>query len=598
MWSNRRTLVREFWLLGLTLALGCSGKTVNNSSGGSIDTLFEAGVDAAVVTTRDEAGVVSGAVTDSLSSEVASSELTGLPAEQSGTTSAPTTGVPATSGPTTTSAPTSSTADPDTTTGTGFWRCFTSQYGDGVCDCGCGIRDIDCAAKGNVDLCENCDSGCNASQCPGRIDPEDTTQCVRLSPLEWTCNDAWYDDGNECHCGCGAIDPDCEGSAADLCQDCNVQGSCSNGNCPGSIDPNDNSKCWLPDGWTCFEGYFGDGICTCGCGAQDVDCSSLSADACQSCIGCNNEGCPGTIDATDNRICTGAPYAWRCEERYYNDGQLCNCGCGVVDPDCESADIEACDVCDFNGSCSKQDCPGTIDPTSNAFCEQPEAPPDWTCSPWRYGDGYYCDCGCGVPDLDCITNEASECQTCCDGQSCPRGLNPDDVTECLPVPEAWTCGYWTYGDGYCDCGCGVTDLDCEGTTKDVCLRCLVDYSDGFGGCSNDGSCDTIAPDDNAHCIDDAPPEWTCDERFYADGDACDCGCGALDADCEGDASRNACDICNASGSCSTTGCNNNVTIDVVNNAQCVGDEPATSEPATSEPAPIGSAAIESAPSTL
>lgn len=575
MWSNRLTFVLECWLLGLTFALGCSGKTVNNSATGPVDNSFEAGADAAAGQVSEAGAGPDTKTTGNRPSSSEGAETTTADSEWS--TPAPTT-IPT---PTSTIEPLPTQTSSDTTTSTGFWRCFTRQYGDGVCDCGCGILDIDCAASGDIDLCENCDSGCNASQCPGRINPEDTAECIRISPPEWTCNDSWYSDGIECHCGCGVADPDCEGSGVEVCDDCNKQGSCSNGACPGSIDPADNTQCWLAEGWTCFEGYFGDGLCTCGCGAQDPDCSSLSLDVCLSCVGCNNEGCPGTIDETDNRICTGPPYSWTCDDRYYNDGQLCNCGCGVADPDCESTDVEACDACNFTGSCSRQDCPGTIHPTLNAYCHQPEPPAEWTCYVGSYGDGW-CDCGCGALDVDCPSDDISECNSCCGGYACPSRVNPENITECLPVPNEWTCGEWAYGDSYtCDCGCGAHDPDCDTPSADACESCPYDYGNGNGGCSRDGACDTIVADDNAHCIDDAPPAWTCAEEYFADGDACDCGCGAVDLDCEGDASLDACDICNAEGSCSATGCNNNPTIEPENNATCVTEDVTTAEPASS-----------------
>jgi hypothetical protein len=111
--------------------------------------------------------------------------------------------------------------------------------------------------------------------------------------------------------------------------------------------------------------------------------------------GCSNESCPGTIDEADNTICTGVPYAWTCQDRFFNDGNLCHCGCGFPDPDCDSQELDACDRCNFEGSCSAQDCPGTIDPDNNAYCEQPDPPEGWTCGYYRYADGRQCDCGCG-----------------------------------------------------------------------------------------------------------------------------------------------------------------------------------------------------------
>lgn len=558
------------------LANACSGKTVNSEL--PPQSTLDAGLgpsDAGRSTFDASIGLGTTATSaSSLSSDPSTSPIGSSATSE---TETPTTGQPTTTAATTsTSTTTNSTTTTDTTevSPDRFWVCGPSLYGNGKCDCGCGILDIDCESQTDVAQCETCDNGCSNFGCPSRIDPQDTTQCARVSPEAWTCDDRWYQDGETCHCGCGALDPDCGDSDIGSCEVCNTDGSCAASLCPSSIDANDITACAVPEGWTCFAGYYGDGVCHCGCGVQDGDCGGLASFNCDSCIGCNDEGCPGTIDADDNRICTGVPYRWTCADRYYNDGQLCNCGCGALDPDCESSDLAACDVCDFEGSCSTQACPGRIYAYDNAYCQQPPPPPEWSCDAYRYGDGYYCDCGCGILDLDCANAEFAECDRCCDsgygyGSYCPGRVDVEDTTQCLPVPEAWTCADVYYGDGfYCDCGCGEPDPDCPAATSDVCSRC----SAFDGSCSRDSTCETIVSDDNTTCTDLAPPEWTCDSNYYHDGDACDCGCGITDVDCNGDTSLDACDICNAEGSCSDNGCTNNPSIDPSNNAICVQGE--------------------------
>ncbi len=61
------------------------------------------------------------------------------------------------------------------------------------------------------------------------------------------------------------------------------------------------------------------------------------------------------------------------------------------------------------------------------------------------------------------------------------------------VPAEWTCTptYYDANDG-CDCGCGVVDPDCGGSTSDLCDYCLE------GSCSPE-SCADISADDNAVC---------------------------------------------------------------------------------------------------
>lgn len=61
------------------------------------------------------------------------------------------------------------------------------------------------------------------------------------------------------------------------------------------------------------------------------------------------------------------PAEWRCDPTYYADA-LCDCGCGVVDFDCEDAAVGGCQFCNDAGSCSVGACPGTIAPKNSAIC--------------------------------------------------------------------------------------------------------------------------------------------------------------------------------------------------------------------------------------
>jgi len=64
----------------------------------------------------------------------------------------------------------------------------------------------------------------------------------------WTCAPDWYNSGimDDCDCGCGIVDPDCGGDVTvGACDYCDDFGSCSMSvaNCPGNINPTDNSQC-------------------------------------------------------------------------------------------------------------------------------------------------------------------------------------------------------------------------------------------------------------------------------------------------------------------------------------------------------------------
>ena len=60
------------------------------------------------------------------------------------------------------------------------WLCDPDYYGDGSCDCGCGVADSDCAdaTVGSCDYC-NDDGSCsaNAADCPSNINPTNNAVC-------------------------------------------------------------------------------------------------------------------------------------------------------------------------------------------------------------------------------------------------------------------------------------------------------------------------------------------------------------------------------------------------------------------------------------
>jgi hypothetical protein len=442
------------------------------------------------------------------------------------------------------------------------WTCAPAAYGDGTCDCGCGTADPDCkdARRATCDVCNGIGS-CNGLACPGRIDENDTARCEPVPP-GWLCGARAYEDGESCDCGCGVPDPDCDGEDRAACDTCNVVGSCSRVSCPGAIDDADNSKCTLPWGWSCNELVYGDGVCDCGCEARDVDCPSASVEDCQQCDnGCSlGDACPGKIYPENSAFCREPPFGWNCSPRFYADGMLCHCGCGTPDPDCNPAEVESCDRCNTEGSCSVQECPGTISPEYIQFCMQPEPPEEWICEPFDYGEGSFCDCGCGAVDIDCRGTTPAACDRCGPCGPCPDRVDPADISACLPPPDDWTCADELYADGgSCDCGCGVLDPDCFENDRGFCTACPD------GSCSR-SDCRDLDPEDVTVCEGGVPPGWTCPADYFGDF-GCDCGCGAQDQDCSS-LSASVCEFCDSPGSCSeeTPTCPGD--IDPVNNAVC------------------------------
>jgi hypothetical protein len=314
------------------------------------------------------------------------------------------------------------------------------------------------------------------------------------APEGWKCEASRFADGHTCDCGCGVRDADCQDATVESCDTCDAKGACAPAACPGKLDPLNNAVCAVPAKWTCAPELYYDGVCNCGCGVPDVDCPGPSWDQCDNCpsSSCAPFDC-GSLVGDDNAICASTPLFWRCDPSAYNDGKVCDCGCGYYDPDCLANHIDACERCNLDGACSGQPCPGTIDPTKVAYCGHPDAPPGWICEKDHYADGIDCDCGCGIPDPDCKTADVAECDDCsiCSEYACNR-IDPEDSTHCLPPADGWTCSPFIYADTVCDCGCGVRDPDCTIEVPGYCTRCPDD------SCAQ-GDCSRLNPADEAHC---------------------------------------------------------------------------------------------------
>jgi hypothetical protein len=84
---------------------------------------------------------------------------------------------------------------------------------------------------------------------------------------------------------------------------------------------------------------------------------------------------------------------WTCSDKSsYHDGHVCNCNCGVQDPDCANLTLPTTCANDF----------ACVD----AACEYPKS---WTCGK-TYNKGSVCNCECGAYDPDC--NNAANSITC------------------------------------------------------------------------------------------------------------------------------------------------------------------------------------------
>ncbi len=264
-------------------------------------------------------------------------------------------------------------------------------------------------------------------------DPVDGGPGVILPP-DWTCSAAQFDDDN-CDCGCGAQDPACSSPAFSACD--------FNGCSDGIVDGIDPTQC-LADAsqspWTCgFAAYADSETCDCGCGVPDPDCPSASLDACDA------NGCqPGTeVSPTDTTACiqseafVGARPGWWCPADWYAGEDGCDCGCGLIDPDCPRApQLADCTQhgCAFS-PLSEQTIPAAADIATCVEVTPP--PPDWTCDPSWYSAQDGCDCGCGTPDGDCEQESIEYCASsgCADGQV----VDTRDVTLCVSPDAEGNC---------------------------------------------------------------------------------------------------------------------------------------------------------------
>lgn len=269
------------------------------------------------------------------------------------------------------------------------------------------------------------------------------------------------------------------------------------------------------------------------------------------------------------------PANWTCDPNYYATNDGCDCGCGVIDPDCAGTTISDCGGCasdgdiGYPGSCSSTNC-DAIDPSDISKC-LPSAPENtdaactnmidddfdgvvdcddpscqghamcppvaWTCDPALYAD-MFCSCGCGVLDPGCMTTGIADCTTCDDTGSCE---DRQFVSTCPGVIN-------TTNNAVCAVGTENTDA--------LCSNGLDDDGDG------NTDCDDVGCLGHSTC---PPVGWTCQPSYYSDS-TCDCGCGVHDPICS-DNLVTSCAYCTDAGSCADPH-HRCYSINATNNAVC------------------------------
>ena len=142
--------------------------------------------------------------------------------------------------------------------------------------------------------------------------------------------------------------------------------------------------------WTCDTG-FGDSECDCGCNALDPRCRQQQRLSCTE-PGCELTTCEQCTDDTNDRAACGGEWLSddpgdeaACDPKTYDLDGLCDCGCGVEDPDCGG---EGC----TDDACHAVGCDVCHEASNDISCLT------YTCSPETYGTGDGCNCGCGALD--------------------------------------------------------------------------------------------------------------------------------------------------------------------------------------------------------
>ena len=355
-----------------------------------------------------------------------------------------------------------------------------------------------------------------------------------IAPEGWTCEAAWYDEAGAgetafCDCSCGIYDPDCDVPDASLggCGDgitaCTAEGYCDNPNCGnGVLDPTDACD---------------DGNTTAGDGC-DPGCAIESGYNCTTAEGAASE-CFVVPEAWTSSQGDGYPF---CSETSYNDGETCNCGCGVVDPDCAQQD--AADICALGLGCIPEEAVSLFGVDPSAIVLVPDPTDNTQCIANTCGDGW------AVSDEECDDGNTT------DGDGCSATCTVEDGFDCATDSERTSqlflsvCAPIVCGDGIVN---GEEDCDDGNTT------------------AGDGCSDACATEDGYSCSGEPsvcvalPAEWTCSAGFFGSGDGCDCGCGALDPDCGDAPTLDACEFqyCDDNGTSPTDG------VDPDNIALCI-----------------------------
>lgn len=421
-----------------------------------------------------------------------------------------------------------------------------------------------CVQPADPDLAPTCASGvkvacqkagriCGFSGC--KITPESPNLLceIALGGEECTGDNECSQDGKSCgpkkcepactgrKCG----DDGCGGTCGPGCgtgETCTEQGQCEAacvGSCTGKACGDDgcgkscgtcgtgltcatteeSNKC-VPDAWTCDPDDYADTfVCNCDCGAVDPDCAaptdmSLPPVPLNGCA--EEQVCDGTGACVDR-----VPATWTCAKARYDDGLLCDCECGDVDPDCTKTMGVTAKVapaclsgqCDMTGhcapctpdcagkSCGSDGCGGVCLPTGAEPTTGPTAPSGGGClANGQCVDGVCTDPCAGTRKLACEThncgpdNCGGSCGTCSNGDSCLSGVCGKPNTPPADNSCKNRCGGVAPSGCACDAHCGDANRNncCADKATACCVPQCTNKTCGSDGCG--GECGVCGPD--------------------------------------------------------------------------------------------------------
>jgi hypothetical protein len=356
---------------------------------------------------------------------------------------------------------------------------------------------------------------------------------ISLSAIFAQCDDiggnsGWISDG---YCDAGNNNETCEWDGGDCCEStcvdadyaCDaVTGPCAANNCIDPTGNNDNcgeigcaeSVCgyYLNYGYSCDDlAYY------------DIDCATCEAEG-----ACDGGGGGGT-DGSCVGFCgenTGSCY---CDDQCEYYGDCC--------PDYWDECLGDPDPVDQTGPPTNVNATGDFGSITVSW----SAPAGGGGNPDPEGVGEACD-GCGA--ASCITDCELQCvdeatanswiaDTYCDDGEWGMYLNCEffnfDGGDCGTggggggtAPEGWTCDESYYLDGWCDCGCGVYDADCDDPNATEWQNCPDGSTCSWAEteCTEEQSCEDQGL---ISCWDGscASTEDDCADAPYAGQDCCE-----------------------------------------------------------------------------